>query len=109
MCLRGHLRATRAFRFERSTLELFLDVFNVYDRTNLRGYEWFLEDQGGILSVELQIQQGNFNSASFLIEFRIGVHAIKHLQRFVVLSATSENSRRSLQSGEIFGTAGIGL
>lgn len=46
---RMDLRATRAFRFERSTLELFLDVFNVYDRTNLRGYEWFLEDQGGIL------------------------------------------------------------
>ena len=43
------LRMTRAFRFERSTLEVFLDVFNVYDRINLRGYEWFLQEQGGVL------------------------------------------------------------
>ena len=34
---RMDLRATREFHFEGSTLELFLDVFNVYDRTNLRG------------------------------------------------------------------------
>jgi len=41
------LRTTRAFRFERSTLEVYLDVFNVYDRVNLRGYEWFLQERAG--------------------------------------------------------------
>ena len=44
------LRTTRAFRFERSTLEVYLDVFNVYDRTNLRGYEWFLQERGSTFS-----------------------------------------------------------
>ena len=41
------LRTTRAFRFDRSTLEVYLDVFNVYDRVNLRGYEWFLQERAG--------------------------------------------------------------
>jgi hypothetical protein len=40
------LRVTRAFTFERSRLELFLDVFNVYDRTNLRGWQWSLRSNG---------------------------------------------------------------
>lgn len=36
------LRLTRAFTLGRSRLELFLDVFNAYDRTNLRGWQWSL-------------------------------------------------------------------
>lgn len=43
------LRMTRAFQFERSRLEVFLDVFNVYNRENLRGYEWFLRPSAGVL------------------------------------------------------------
>ncbi len=40
------LRLTRTFTFERSRLELFLDVFNAYDRTNLRGWQWHLRPAG---------------------------------------------------------------
>jgi len=36
------VRITRAFDLRRSRLEVFLDVFNLYNRTNLRGYEWSL-------------------------------------------------------------------
>lgn len=41
------LRVTRAVELRTSRLELFLDVFNAYDRTNLRGYEWYLQHVGG--------------------------------------------------------------
>lgn len=44
------VRIQRAFRFRRSRLEIFLDVFNVYDRTNLRGYEWGLSGSNGTYS-----------------------------------------------------------
>lgn len=40
------LRMTRAFDFRASRLEVFLDVFNAYARTNLRGYEWYLTGNG---------------------------------------------------------------
>jgi len=40
------LRLTRGFDFRRSRLELYLDVFNAYNRTNLRGYEWYLVGDG---------------------------------------------------------------
>ena len=40
------LRFTRAFTLDRSRLEVFLDVFNAYNRTNLRGYEWYLRPTG---------------------------------------------------------------
>lgn len=36
------VRATRRFRFERSSFEVFVDVFNLYNRNNLRGYSWNL-------------------------------------------------------------------
>lgn len=36
------LRFTRAFDLRRGRLELFLDVFNVFDRANLKGYEYSL-------------------------------------------------------------------
>jgi hypothetical protein len=36
------VRVTRNFDFQSSRLEVFLDVFNAYDRTNLRGYAWGL-------------------------------------------------------------------
>ncbi|MEQ8329696.1 MAG: TonB-dependent receptor [Longimicrobiales bacterium] len=38
------LRLTRTVTLARSRLELFLDVFNAYNRTNLRGWEWRLRD-----------------------------------------------------------------
>ncbi len=36
------VRVTRNFELRRSRLEVFLDVFNAYNRINLRGYEWVL-------------------------------------------------------------------
>jgi hypothetical protein len=41
------LRLTRAWELGSSRLEVFLDVFNAYDRTNLRGYQWYLNRSGG--------------------------------------------------------------
>ncbi|MEQ9400675.1 MAG: TonB-dependent receptor [Longimicrobiales bacterium] len=40
------LRVTRRFQMDRSLLEVYLDVFNAYNRTNLRGWEWRLRDHG---------------------------------------------------------------
>lgn len=37
------LRLTRAFELQRSHLEVYLDVFNAYNRTNLRGYYYYLQ------------------------------------------------------------------
>jgi hypothetical protein len=39
---RVDVRVTRGFDFTRSRLEVFLDVFNLFDRENYRGYEWIL-------------------------------------------------------------------
>lgn len=39
---RFDLRVTRGFDFGRSRLEVFLDVFNLFDRTNHRGFEYDL-------------------------------------------------------------------
>ena len=39
---RMDLRVTRSFSLPRSTLELYLDVFNLYDQENLRGYHYGL-------------------------------------------------------------------
>lgn len=36
------VRATRRFRMGRSALEIYLDVFNLYDQDNLRGYAYSL-------------------------------------------------------------------
>ena len=36
------IRATRTFDFRRSHLETYLDIFNVYDRPNMQGYEYQL-------------------------------------------------------------------
>lgn len=44
---RMDLRLTRAFQLQRSRLEVFLDIFNAYDRTNLRGWQWDLRDPDG--------------------------------------------------------------
>ena len=41
------VRVTRAIQLRASRLELYLDVFNAYNRTNLRGYEWYLRHVGG--------------------------------------------------------------
>lgn len=40
------VRITRRFQMARSLLEVYLDVFNAYNRTNLRGWEWRLRDNG---------------------------------------------------------------
>ncbi len=45
------VRVTRGFVVRRSRLEVFLDVFNAYNRTNLRGYEWTLRKRGDLYSV----------------------------------------------------------
>lgn len=49
---RFDLRLTRGFDFTRSRLEIFLDIFNVFDRTNHRGYEYLLrlDEEAGTLS-----------------------------------------------------------
>ena len=46
------LRATRNFRVGRNRLAVYLDVFNVYDHANLRGYEQRLFFNNGRLTVE---------------------------------------------------------
>lgn len=48
------LRATRVFEFERSRLELFIDIFNVYDRSNLNGYDYYLPPPGEGPSITLR-------------------------------------------------------
>jgi hypothetical protein len=40
------LRVTRSLEIGRSRLEIYLDVFNAYDRMNLRGWEWLLRPNG---------------------------------------------------------------
>ena len=40
------LRLTRAFEMSGSRLEVFLDVFNAYNRMNLRGWQWLLRPNG---------------------------------------------------------------
>ena len=46
------LRATRNFRVGRNRLAVYLDVFNVYDHANLRGYEHRLSFNNGRLTAE---------------------------------------------------------
>lgn len=46
------LRVTRQFRLGRGRLQTFLDLFNVYNRTNLRSYDYRLRGQPGQLRVE---------------------------------------------------------
>lgn len=46
------VRITRDFDFDRSRLQLFLDVFNAYNRTNLRGYQWWLRGSNGSYSAQ---------------------------------------------------------
>jgi hypothetical protein len=41
------VRVTRSFDLRRSRLEVYLDVFNAYNRTNLRGYHWNLRGSSG--------------------------------------------------------------
>lgn len=43
------LRATRRFEFERGALDVYLDLFNAYDQTNLRSYDYYLDERGGRL------------------------------------------------------------
>ena len=44
------LRIARTFEYASSALEVYLDVFNFYNRTNIRGFEWELVENGSQFS-----------------------------------------------------------
>jgi hypothetical protein len=54
------LRATRTFSIGDGGLEVYLDVFNAYDRMNLRGYEYGLRRNGNVFTTSRSAGEGQF-------------------------------------------------
>ncbi len=62
-------RASREWRFRSSSVSFFIDVQNAYDRSNLAGFDFELDDDAGVVRVAEEAWAGALPSAGVTIEF----------------------------------------
>ena len=63
------LRASRVFRLRKDELELFVDVQNVYDRQNVAGFDYQIDDEAGTIDAEVEYWTGILPSAGVTYRF----------------------------------------
>ncbi len=63
------LRASRRWQLDRTAVDLFVDVQNLYDRANLAGFDFEIDEEEGTLTVDEEEWPGLIPSAGISVEF----------------------------------------
>lgn len=63
------LRASRNWRWRRASIDLFVDIQNVYDRRNVGGFDFDVDDESGALLADAESWPGILPSVGVSLEF----------------------------------------